>query len=163
MYCFPIQEEVLVNTFDDNEDERAKQILANLSLESEVIISIYGQTDQSVKRAEKQLRAIIDTRFVTEEIDNPGIMTLSCDNISDLEDFAKSHTVDIVIDRDPSLHFIRIHGCQSDVLMVKDKVRDVLADVVKVMRVNLLEGNYNNSNWFFVCPASVNLIFTFFH
>ena len=222
----------------DNEDERAKQILANLSLESEVIIRIYGQTDQSVKRAEKQLRAIIDTRFVTEEIDNPGITRLSHDNINDLEDFAKSHTVDIIIDCDPSLHFIRIHGCQSDVLMVKDKVRDVLADineektidevadvmfkhirwmrqvseemdnydknfnyeierayqqdkkvynstdeaekftidfgameeqdldtgdVVKVMRVNLLEGNYNNSNWFFVCPASVNLIFTFFH
>ena len=36
----------------------------------------------------------------------------------------KSHNVDIDIDREPSLHSIKLHGCLEDVLRVKDKVRD---------------------------------------
>ena len=113
----------------DIRDKSAKQMLANLSLESEVILHIFGQTDHSVKRAEKKLRAIIDTQFVNDEVDNPSISTLSDEAVDELEKFAKSRQVDIDIERDPVLHFIKFHGCQSDVLQVKDKIRDAMAAI----------------------------------
>ena len=113
--------------WEDIRDESAKQMLANLALEGEVILHIYGQTDHSVKRAEKRLKAIIDTQFVNDEVDNPSITTLSDETVDELETFAKSHQVDIDIECDPVLHFIKLHGCQGDVLLVKDKIRDAMA------------------------------------
>ena len=112
---------------DDSRDESVKRMLANLSLESEVILHIYGQTDYSMKRAERRLRAIIDTQFVNDKVDNPSITTLSDETVDELETFAKSHQVDIDIERDPALHFIKLRGCQGDVLQVKDKICDAIA------------------------------------
>ena len=70
-------------------------------------LTINSQTDQSVKRAEKRLRAIIDTQFVNDRVDNPSSTTLSDETVDEL---AKS------IDRDPVLHLIKLHGCQGGVL-----------------------------------------------
>ena len=112
---------------DIGEEERKRNMLAHLSKESEVIIFIYGGSDMSVKRAEKRLREIIDTQFVTEEVDDPIVASLSSATVEELKECASSHQVDIDVDCDPVLHFIKIHGCHGDVLRVKDKVREVLA------------------------------------
>ena len=93
-------------------------------MDSEVVIHIYGETDHAVNRAEKRLRATIDTQFVNEGIIDPNITALSDSTVSELQDFAKSHNVDIDIDCEPSLHSIKLYGCLEDVLRVKDKVRD---------------------------------------
>ncbi len=99
----------------------------NLPREAEIIISIYGENQQSVGRAEKHLRAIIETQFVTEEFVDQNVTYLSDSEVSKLENYAKSRQVDIHIDRDFGLNSVRIHGCQKDVLKVKDEVRKVLA------------------------------------
>ena len=73
-----------------------------------------------MKRAEKRLRAIIDTQFVNDRVDNPSSTTLSDETVDEL---AKS------IDRDPVIPLIKLHGCQGGVLQVKDKIRDTIVDL----------------------------------
>lgn len=114
---------------DMNDEKHVMDILSDIPLNSEVTICVYGASSQSVKQAEKRLRAIIDTTFITEDIDNPHITELPSSAINTLQTFAKDHSVDIHIDSDPAIHSIKLHGCQSDVLKVKDKVRDILAEM----------------------------------
>ena len=97
-----------------------------LGHDSGVTLCIYGETDQSVKRAEKRLLAIIDTVFITEEINDPKITSFSESGKMELLEFAKRLHVDVEIDCDPCVYSVKLHGCQRDVLKVKDKVRDVL-------------------------------------
>ena len=87
-----------------------------------VVVHIYGETDQTVNRAEKRLRANIDTEFITEYIVDPSITALPDSTVNELIESSKTHNVDIEIDRHPLLHSIKLHGCLEDVLRVKDKV-----------------------------------------
>ena len=116
--------------------------------DSAVILCIYGETDSSVKRAEKRLLAIIDTCFVTEEIDDDSVTELRKSAILELEKFAKSHHVDIDIDTDTDIHTIKLHGCQRDVFKVKDKVRDVFAEIRKLKtKEELADVVHKNVRW----------------
>ena len=112
---------------DDWDDVGDTDIFANLSKETEVILSIYGETKQCVGRAEKRLRTLIDTQFVTDEINDENVSHLTDATVAKLKTLANTCNVDIDVDRELDLHFITLHGCQSDVMKVKDKVRDVLA------------------------------------
>ena len=114
---------------DDDDDSNINTLLASSSLDSEITMCIYGESDQSVKRAEKRLTAIIDTQFVNEEVNDSNINALPQSAIDDLTAFANERNVDIDIDNDPAIHTIKLHGCQSDVMKVKDQVRDVLSKV----------------------------------
>ena len=91
---------------------------------SKVILHIYGETEHSLMRAEKRLRAIIDTQFISEDVIDEKIVGLSDFTTRELESLAKDHNVDIDIDRHPSIYTIKLHGCHQDVLLVKDKIRD---------------------------------------
>ena len=81
----------------------------------------------SVQRAETRLSAIIKTQFAIEKINDPIIQSLSDSTVEELKEFATSLQVDIEIDRDPDLHFIKIDGCHGPVLKMKDKIRECLA------------------------------------
>ena len=136
------------DVWEDITHESALQMLANLSLESEVILHIYGWTDQSVKQAEERLRAIIDEEFVNDEVDNPSISALSDETVDQLEKFAKSRQVDIDIERDPVLHFVTLHGSQGDVLQVKDKIRDAIVAVgEKKTKKEAAEAVFKHVHW----------------
>ena len=100
--------------------------LMMLGHDSGVTLCIYGETNQSVKRAEKRLLAIIETHFVTEEINDPKIASFSESGKMELLEFAKRLQVDIEIDCDLCVYSVKLHGCQKDVLKVKDKVRELL-------------------------------------
>ena len=116
-----------LNSDDDDYDIIT---MPDIPLDSgEVTLCIYGESETTVKRAVKQLTSIIEYTFITEEVDNVHIIELPSNAISALEDFAKQHTVDIEIDTDPDLHSIRLDGCQTDVFKVKDKVKDILAEM----------------------------------
>ena len=112
----------------------ADDLSSNSQFTHEDIIHIYSPTYQSAKSAEKQLMRSVKSQFVTKTVSEPIIATLSDDAVSKFEEIANPHSVDIHIDRD--LHFVRLHGYQSDVRKVNDKVLDVLADVnqEKIMR-----------------------------
>ena len=112
---------------DDWDDVGDTDMFANLSKETEVILSIYGETKQCVGRAEKRLRSLIDTQFVTDEINDENVSHLTDATVAKLKTLANTRNVDIDVDRELDLHSITLHGCQSDVMKVKDKVRDVLA------------------------------------
>ena len=112
---------------DDWDDVGDNDIFANLSKETEVILSIYGETKQCVGRAETRLRTLIDTQFVTDEINDENVSHLTDATVAKLKTLANTCNVDIDVDRELDLHFITLHGCQSDVMKVKDKVRDALA------------------------------------
>ena len=118
------------NVVSDDDGYDIIPAMPDISLDSaEVTLCIYGESETIVKRAVKQLTSLIDTTFITEEMDNEHIIELPSNAISALEDFAKQHAVDIEIDTDPDIHTIMLHGLQSDVLKVKDKVRVVLAEM----------------------------------
>ena len=109
----------------DKDFEEPGITLPTLLMDSQVVvIRIYGETDQTVNRAEKRLRAHIETEFITENIDNPSIASLSDSTVNELIESSKIRNVDIEIDRHPLLHSIKLHGCLEDVLRVKDKVQD---------------------------------------
>ena len=110
---------------------------ASLSLDSKVILRIYGETDHSVMRAEKRLRAIIDTQFISEDVIDEKIVGLSDFTTRELESLAKEHNVNIDIDRHPSIYTIKLHGCRQDVL-VKDKVRDAMSALTQEKSKKLL-------------------------
>ena len=112
---------------EDDEDFNTAKMLSSLSLDSKVILHIYGETEHSVVRAEKRLRAIIDTQFISEDVIDEKIVGLSDFTTRELESLAKEHNVDIDIDQDPAIYTIKLHGCQQDVLLVKDKVRDAMS------------------------------------
>ena len=116
---------------DSKDDDYGIITMPDIPLDSaEVTLCIYGESEAAVKRAVKQFTSLIDNTFIKEEVDNVLIIELPNRNaISALQEFAKKHAVDIDIDTDPSIHTIKLHGCQSDVLEVKDKVRDVLAEM----------------------------------
>ena len=99
----------------------------NLSMDSEAILYIYGETDQIVGRAAKRIQSAIDTAFVPEEIDDASIAEFTSETISELKSFAFDRSVDIEIDCDEVLHLVKLHGCLQDVLLVKDKVRDAIS------------------------------------
>ena len=105
--------------------------VADLSIDATVIVTIYGITEQSVAMAEKRLRSVITTHILSDSIDDPRICQLSMQVVENLHKVAQDHQVEIEIDQDKVLHTINLHGCQSDALAVKDKVRDALAMVSK--------------------------------
>ena len=99
----------------------------NLSMDSEAILYIYGETDQIVGRAAKRIQSAIDTTFENDEIDDANIAEFTSETISELKSFAHDRNVDIEIDCDEVLHLVKLHGCLQDVLLVKDKVRDAIS------------------------------------
>ena len=109
--------------------------LADIPLDAEVTLCIYGESDSAVQRAEKRLNALIDTVLIYEDVVDESIVELPDSAKDTLKSFAKKHSVDIDIETDPDIHTIKIHGCQSDVLKLKDKVRDVLMEI-RVYKAN---------------------------
>ncbi|XP_003388008.1 PREDICTED: poly [ADP-ribose] polymerase 14-like [Amphimedon queenslandica] len=118
--------------FEDlGEDEVVAGMLAKLSLASEVTLHIYGETDSMVGRAEKKLQSTIATTFHTEEIADPSITAFSDETVIELESFARDHNVDIEIDRDPNLYSVNLQGFFQDVMLVKDKIRDMTSTITQ--------------------------------
>ena len=114
---------------DYDKDEAADDLpLADIPLDAEVTLCIYGESDSAVQNAEKSLNDLIDTVFINEDVVDESILELPDSAKDTLKSFAKKHSVDIDIDTDAHIHTIKINGCQSDVLKVKDKVRDVLME-----------------------------------
>ena len=118
----------------DKEDEEEdyndlNNLIANSTRDSEVTMCIYGESEQAVKRADKRLKAIIETQFINEDVDDSNIIELPQSALDSLTALAHERNVDIDIDIDPAIHTIKLHGCHNDVMKVKDKVRDLLAKV----------------------------------
>ena len=116
---------------DIGEDEVVAAMLAKLSLDSEVTLHIYGETESMVGRAEKKLQSTIATTFHTEEIADPSITAFSDETVNELESFASDHNVDIEIDRDPNLYSVSLQGFFQDVMLVKDKIRDATSSITQ--------------------------------
>ena len=118
--------------FEDlGEDEVVAAMLANLSLDSEVTLHIYGETESMVGRAEKKLRSTIATTSHTEEMEDPSIAAFSDEIVHELKSFASDRNVDIEIDRDPILHSVNLQGLFQDVMLVKDKIRDAMSSITQ--------------------------------
>ncbi len=136
--------EEIANECEENNPINELEMLGNVSLESEIVIGIYGESEESVKMAEKRLRANIDTQFVNDKIENPIIQDIPESICMKLELCARSHNVKLNIDRDPVLHCIEFRGCQKDVFEVKDKVRDVLGNFQKEFMLAEAAGTFAN-------------------
>ena len=120
------QGEEVDEEFEDlGEDKDAMHL--NLSMDSEAVLYIYGETDQIVGRAAKRIQSAIDTTFVNDKIDDASIAEFTSETLSELKSFALDRNVDIEIDCDQVLHLVKLHGCLQDVLLVKDKVRDAIS------------------------------------
>ena len=110
-------------------DNHVAAKFANLSLDSEVTLHIYGEKESMVNRAETKLQATISTTFYTEEIDDASITAFSDETVHELKSFAKDRNVDIEIDQDPDLHLVHLEGFVQDVMLVKDKIRDAMSSI----------------------------------
>ena len=67
--------------------------------------------------------------FIQEVILDKEICKLTRDQVKALEKVASLKNVEIEIDCDPTLHQIKLHGCRTDVLYMKDKVREAVYKV----------------------------------
>ena len=96
---------------------------------NEVVITIFGRTNDALRHAEKLILEIVKDQFVQEVIIDEDICRLTRDQVTYLEKEASSKNVEIEIDRDPALHQIKLHACRADVLYLKDKVREAVYKV----------------------------------
>ena len=94
---------------------------------NEVVITIFGRTNGSLRHGEKLILDIVQDQFVHEVMLDEEICKLTRDQVTYLEKEASLKNVDIDIDCDPALHQIKLHACRADVLYMKDKVREVLS------------------------------------
>ena len=121
---------------------------AKITLYSEVILHIYGETDAMVGRAEKKLQSIIDTTFHSDVTDDARITAFSDDAVRELEALAKKQNVDIEIDQDPALHSVKLGGFLQDVMIVKDKLRDAMSSVThESSKKAVAEAVHKNIRW----------------
>ena len=96
---------------------------------NEVVVSIFGRTNDALRHAEKLILEIVKEQFIQEVITDGAICKLTRDQVTYLEKEASSKNVEIEIDRDPALHQIKLHACRADVLYMKDKVREAVYKV----------------------------------
>ena len=126
------EEKVAENAEEESEDEEEcdefSSFGADLSIdEDELVVTIFGETKHDVSAAEKQIKEVVEKQFVTEYMDDKYINKLSLDQIKELEKVAAIKHVILEVDVDPVLHSAKLHGSHTDVLLVKDKIRDVLS------------------------------------
>ena len=113
---------------DEEECDEFSRFGADVSIdEDELVVTIFGETVRDVSAAEKQIMEVVEKQFVTKDIDDKYISKLSLDQIKELEKEATMKHVVLEVDVDPVLHSAKLHGSHADVLLVKDKIRDVLS------------------------------------
>jgi poly [ADP-ribose] polymerase 10/14/15 len=98
-----------------------------MSLDSEIFFCIYGETDNFVQTASKRLRKTIEEQFISEEITDINISSITDSTVKEFKALASTHIVEIDVDRDPALHYIKLFGSVQNVLLVKDKIRDKMS------------------------------------
>ena len=96
---------------------------------NEVVITIFGSTNDTLQRAEKLILEIVEDQFTHEVLLEKEICKLTRDQVKALEKEASLKNVEIEIDCDPALHQIKLHACRADVMYMKDKVRDAVYKV----------------------------------
>ena len=110
-----------------NEQEHENDDVDLFIVDSKVIIYMYGETEQSVRTAENNLRTIIGGQFIKDEITDKRITALSGSEVRKLKCFAKMHNVHIEIDQDQALHSVKLDGHRENVSLVKTEVRDAMS------------------------------------
>ena len=132
--------EINVVIFEDNVNEflkaaerelRGFRSYNNLSLDLEVTLHIYGETDSMVGRVENKLWSTVARAFHTEVVEDPSITAFSYEIVHELKSFASDQNVDIEIDQDPIIHSVNLQGLFQDVMLVKDKIRDAMSSIIQ--------------------------------
>ena len=96
---------------------------------NEVVITIFGRTNDTLQHAEKLILKIVEDQFIHEVLLDKEISKLTRDQVRALKKEASLKNVEIEIDCDPALHQIKLHACRADVLYMKDKVREAVYKV----------------------------------
>ena len=96
----------------------------------EVVIRIYGETEQFVDNAETDIEKLIEDTFVTTEVENQMVSKLSRDEIIRLQSHAKDLHVYIDIDPEP-LNTIKLKGDETNVHKMKCFAVELLSEVEK--------------------------------
>ena len=96
---------------------------------NEIVISIFGRTNDALRHAEKLILEIVKDQFIHEVMLDIEISKLTRDQVKALEKEASLKNIEIEIDCDPALHQIKLHACRADVLYMKDKVREAVYKV----------------------------------
>ena len=77
---------------------------------NEVVISIFGRTNDTLRLAEKLILEIVKDQFIHEVMLDKEISKLTHDQVKALEKEASLKNVEIEIDTDPALHQIKLHA-----------------------------------------------------
>ena len=91
---------------------------------NEVVITIFGRTNDTLQHAEKLILKIVNDQFIHEVMVDKEISKLTRDQVRALEKEASLKNVEIEIDLDPASHQMKLYACKVDVLYMKDKVRE---------------------------------------
>ena len=95
--------------------------------EHAVVVTVFGETQRAIQQAEKGIEEMVKTQFVTVTLVDLGICELTPYQVNCLEREASLRHVEIEIDQEYALHTVKLHGFNSDVLDMKDKIRQVLS------------------------------------
>lgn len=94
-------------------------------IHAEIQLTIYGQTNEAIEGAERQLHHYIEKEFESKRIEGRHINELPEKEVSKLRTVAAKHHVDFQINRHP-LNYIRLQGSKASVNDVRDEVRKAL-------------------------------------
>ena len=125
-----VEEKVTENAKMDSEEEgeELSSFGADVSIdEDELVVTIFGETDRAVSAAERQIQEVVKKHFITESIDDEFFTKLTPSLVKELEKEASARHVVLEVDVDKHLHSAKLQGSHADVLLVKDKIRDILS------------------------------------
>ncbi len=94
----------------------------------ELEVNIYGESRESVTKAEEDIHKLINDRFTTKKVDTPFIDQIPESEVTKLKRRGRELQVEIDIDRAP-LNRIRLKGTKDDVSELELELHQLLAKV----------------------------------
>ena len=98
-----------------------------------IVIQIYGKNKTSVSSAKSNIEKLIQDTFITEEVKNQAINSMTIEEEQRLHQKAKELGVHIEVDRD-RLYTIKIEGDESNVHKMWCFVIELISEVEKVVK-----------------------------
>ena len=123
------------------------------TLESEVVLDIFGKTKGAILKAEQQIRETVKENFIDLKIVHEHIAALSAKVVNEISSIAASSNVKIDIDQEKKI--ITLRGFQ-DVHKVQNHIQNVLQKISEEeVQQTLADTLYQSIRWVLV-PSSGN-------
>ncbi|XP_019851552.1 PREDICTED: poly [ADP-ribose] polymerase 14-like [Amphimedon queenslandica] len=115
------------------------------TLEFEVVLDIFGKTNEAILKAEQQIRETVKENFIDLKIEDKHIAALSAEGLHEISSIAASSNVKIDIDQERGI--ITFRGFQ-DVHKVRSDIQNILQKISEAeVQQTLADTLYQSIRW----------------